>query len=270
MIEHLRGRDRKLEPLGWTGQHAEWIALVCLHSGVFTRGQFCLFRYGSPTGTSIRQVIDPAAGGGREQTHYVLGTKLCRISSNAIYRALPRTSATGEGPARRLSCGGFCRSFMIWNSPPSRRRSSFLKRSACRALDSAPDTVWRATAALPLKLPLAVEPEIVTFVRRSGPPDAYRTPRVPRMGRFGMRFARRGGRFAWSELPLKMPSWTVDRVLEKWAALRQGKPSELTPKQEIDRPMKDDDEFLAPYGDSGEPCSGFYKMPKPTSRKESD
>ena len=27
MIEHLRGRDRKLEPLGWTGQDAEWIAL---------------------------------------------------------------------------------------------------------------------------------------------------------------------------------------------------------------------------------------------------
>ena len=40
-IEHLRGRDRKLEPLGWTGPDAEWIALVCLHSGVFTRAQFC-------------------------------------------------------------------------------------------------------------------------------------------------------------------------------------------------------------------------------------
>ena len=24
MIEHLRGRDRNLEPLGWTGQEAEW------------------------------------------------------------------------------------------------------------------------------------------------------------------------------------------------------------------------------------------------------
>ena len=35
MIEHLRGRDRKLEPLGWTGWRAEWITLVCLHSGVF-------------------------------------------------------------------------------------------------------------------------------------------------------------------------------------------------------------------------------------------
>ena len=41
MIEHLRGRERALEPLGWRGQDAEWIALVCLHSGVFTRAQFC-------------------------------------------------------------------------------------------------------------------------------------------------------------------------------------------------------------------------------------
>ena len=43
MIAHLRGRDRKLEPLGWTGRDAEWIALVCLHSGVFTRAQFCQY-----------------------------------------------------------------------------------------------------------------------------------------------------------------------------------------------------------------------------------
>ena len=41
MIEHLRGRERALEPLGWTGREAEWIALVCLHSGVFIRPQFC-------------------------------------------------------------------------------------------------------------------------------------------------------------------------------------------------------------------------------------
>ena len=41
MIEHLKGRERALAPLGWTGREAEWIALVCLHSGVFTRAQFC-------------------------------------------------------------------------------------------------------------------------------------------------------------------------------------------------------------------------------------
>ena len=41
MIEHLRGREQALASLGWTGREAEWIALVCLHSGVFTRAQFC-------------------------------------------------------------------------------------------------------------------------------------------------------------------------------------------------------------------------------------
>ena len=60
MIEHLRGRDRKLEPLGWTGRDAEWIALVCLHSGVFTRAQFCDYFSTSRTRPSaaFRQVID--------------------------------------------------------------------------------------------------------------------------------------------------------------------------------------------------------------------
>ena len=41
MIEHLKGREQALASLGWTGREAEWIALVCLHSGVFTRPQFC-------------------------------------------------------------------------------------------------------------------------------------------------------------------------------------------------------------------------------------
>ena len=43
MIEHLKGRERALASLGWTGREAEWIALVCLHSGVFTRAQFCRY-----------------------------------------------------------------------------------------------------------------------------------------------------------------------------------------------------------------------------------
>ena len=41
MIEHLKNREQALASLGWTGREAEWIALVCLHSGVFTRVQFC-------------------------------------------------------------------------------------------------------------------------------------------------------------------------------------------------------------------------------------
>ena len=42
MIPHLQGREKALEPLGWTGRKAEWIALACLHSGgLFTRAQLC-------------------------------------------------------------------------------------------------------------------------------------------------------------------------------------------------------------------------------------
>ena len=73
MIEHLRGRDRKLEPLGWTGPDAEWIALVCLHSGVFTRGQFCdYFSTGRKQAERFCQVIGAAPSGGRERKLYVL------------------------------------------------------------------------------------------------------------------------------------------------------------------------------------------------------
>ena len=43
MIAHLHDREKSLEPFGWKGREAEWIALVCLHSGVFTRTQFCYF-----------------------------------------------------------------------------------------------------------------------------------------------------------------------------------------------------------------------------------
>ena len=66
MIAHLRGRERELETLGWTGQDAEWIALVCLHSGVFTRAQFCHYfdaRIASGRLRFVKTLIDRKAGG---------------------------------------------------------------------------------------------------------------------------------------------------------------------------------------------------------------
>ena len=90
MIEHLRGRDRKLEPLGWTGPDAEWIALVCLHSGVFTRGQFCdYFSTGRPQALRfVKALIERRAAVENESFMFSGGARPCRISSNAIYRAL--------------------------------------------------------------------------------------------------------------------------------------------------------------------------------------
>ena len=90
MIEHLRGREKALEPLGWTGPEAEWIALVCLHSGVFTRAQFChYFETQRMTASRfVKTLINRKAAVENEWPVFNGGGKSCRISSKPIYRAL--------------------------------------------------------------------------------------------------------------------------------------------------------------------------------------
>ena len=60
MIEHLQGWERALETLGWRGCEAEWIAPVCLHSGVFTLAEFCFHLNASRMRALrfVRQLVD--------------------------------------------------------------------------------------------------------------------------------------------------------------------------------------------------------------------
>ena len=90
MIEHLRGREKALEPLGWTGPEVEWIALVCLHSGVFTRAQFCHYfeTHRKRAERFVKTLVDRKAGIESEWPVFNGGGKSCRISSKPIYRAL--------------------------------------------------------------------------------------------------------------------------------------------------------------------------------------
>ena len=96
MIQHLHDREKALESFGWKGREAEWIALVCLHSGVFTRAQF---RYFFESGDNrkraerfVRDLVKRELG-----AEYPLpqglpnkrgGAKACRISNKEIYRKL--------------------------------------------------------------------------------------------------------------------------------------------------------------------------------------
>ena len=60
MIEHLHDREKALGPFGLKGREAQWVALVCLHSGVFTRPQFCFFFDDAPrvrTALTLRVVF---------------------------------------------------------------------------------------------------------------------------------------------------------------------------------------------------------------------
>ena len=101
MIEHLRGRERALEPLGWTGREAEWIALVCLHSGVFIRPQFCHY-FNTDRKQALRVVralVARRAGIEGDSMMFPGGARLCRISNMAIYRALAPLFSHCCGPS---------------------------------------------------------------------------------------------------------------------------------------------------------------------------
>ena len=106
MIAHLKGREKALESFGWTGRRAEWIALVCLHSSVFTRDQISDW-LGINRRTArrfVRDLLDRRLAA----EDRLAGRKVCRIFARAVYRALGaedirhRRIASSEVLLRRL------------------------------------------------------------------------------------------------------------------------------------------------------------------------
>ena len=270
MIEHLRGRDRKLEALGWTGQNAEWIALVCLHSGVFTRAQFCHY---FDTANRVRAqrfvkaLIERRQAVETDLVAFNGGGKTCRISSNAIYRALGvedirhRRTASKPVVMRRLLSLDFVLEHpgMNWLPAEPEKVEFFEKIGLPRRL--IPHRIYYGVGGnqkryFAIKLPLAVDPEIVTFVYVD--PGHQTDTELYSWG------AAHGP--LWDALRKKGRQVRVigiavenaildrtDRVLEAWAAADPGTPDEaLTVKQEIkaidDAMTHSDENFLARYG----------------------
>ena len=286
MIEHLRGRDRKLEPLGWTGHDAEWIALVCLHSGVFTRAQFCdYFRTETKAAHRfVKSLIERRAALETDQISLNGGGKTCRISSKAIYRALGVENIRHRRPAsntlvmRRLLSLDFVLEHAAMNWLPAEPEKVEFFEKIGLPLRLLPRRIYYGVAGnqkryFALKLPLAVEPEIVTFVYAD---PGHQTDRE--LYSWG---AAHGP--LWDALRKKGRQVRVigiavenaivdrtDRVLKKWAAAEPGATHEgPTPKQEInairDAMKQDDEEFLAPYGGfdgAMERLGVLYKMPE--------
>ncbi len=87
MIPHLGDRAEALADLGWTGRDAEWVALVCLHSGVFLRQQYLAFIGQTNSGLASRFVTRCGRGAAEEPWD---GTcmRLCRLAARQWYRAV--------------------------------------------------------------------------------------------------------------------------------------------------------------------------------------
>ena len=272
MIGHLRGRDRKLEPLGWTGQDAEWIALVCLHSGVFTRAQFCDYfhTHRKRAERFVKALLDRQAAVESEWPLMNGGGKTCRISSNAIYRALGvenirhRRKASKPVVMRRLLSLDFVLEHpgMNWLPTEPEKVEFFVKLGLPRRL--IPRRIYYGVVGnqkryFALKLPLAVDPETVTF--------AYVDPGHRTDTELCSWGAAHGA--LWDALRKKgrqvrligiaVENANVDRaarLLQAWAATDPGTPNEgLTVKQEIrairDAMKQKDREFLGRYGGFG-------------------
>ena len=272
MIEHLRGRDRKLEPLGWTGPDAEWIALVCLHSGVFTRPQFCHYfdTDSKRAHRFVKALIERKTAVEGEWPIVNGGGKTCRISSNAIYRTLGvenirhRRKASKPVVMRRLLSLDFVLEHPGMNWLPTEPEKVEFFEKLGLSLRLIPRRIYYGVAGnqkryFALKLPLAVDPEIVTFAYVD---PGHRTD--TELCSWGAAHGplwdalRKKGRQV-RVIGVAVENTAVDRtarLLEAWAAAEPGTPDEgLTVKQEIkaidDAMTQKDREFLARYGGFG-------------------
>ena len=273
MIEHLRGRERELEPLGWTGQDAEWIALVCLHSGVFTRAQFCHYfdTYRKQAYRFVKVLLDRKQAVEIDWPILNGGGKTCRISSKAVYRALGienvrhRRTASNPVVMRRLLSLDFVLEHpgMGW-LPAEAEKVEFFQKLGL-PLHLIPRRIYYGVVGnqkryFALKLPLAVDPETVTFAYID---PGHQTDRE--LYSWGAAHGplwealRKKGKHV-RVIGIAVENATVDRaarVLEIWAAADPGTSDEgLTPKQEIkaieDAMERNDLAYLEQYGGFGE------------------
>ena len=282
MIEHLRGRERALEPLGWTGREAEWIALVCLHSGVFIRPQFCdYFETDRKQALRVvRALVERRAAIEGDSMMFLGGARLCRISSMAIYRALGvenirhRRKARNSVLMRRLMSLDFVLEHPGLNWLPTEPekveffeglgvRSRLLPRRIYYGDDGAKKRYFA------LKLPIAGGADTVTF--------AYVDPGRESTGELNSWGAAHGP--LWDAIRAKGIRVEVvaigaeldtvlraDRVLQAWAAAPEKDATGPTVKQEMaaikDAIHRRDRAFLATYGGMGEAGQRYVELHK--------
>ncbi len=177
MIAHLKGREKALAAFGWTGRQAEWITLVCLHSGVFTRGQATRFLDAHPE--QVRRGIQElvAQGVAREEIEPRAADigRVCRIFGRAIYRALGaehirhRREASVEVLLRRLLSLDYVIEHpdLPWLPTEDEKVAAFEALGIEKAI--LPSRLYRGAMDdtrryFPVKLPVAVEPDRAVFV----------------------------------------------------------------------------------------------------------
>ena len=98
MIAHLRGREDALVRSGWTRREAEWLALVCLHSGLFLRSQYLAF-IGRTNPALVNRFVRRCRKHAVEEPWNGSRLRICRIAARRIYRTLGAEHVRHRRPA---------------------------------------------------------------------------------------------------------------------------------------------------------------------------
>ncbi len=177
MIAHLKGREKALAAFGWQGRKAEWIALVCLHSGVFTRAQAT--RFLETHHERARRLVLALIRQGLAAEETVPGIRgigrVCRIYARAVYRALGaehirhRRTASPEVLLRRLLSLDYVIEHADLPWLPTEREKVAAFEALGLERDLLPVKVYRGAAGatarhFPLKLPVALDSARALFV----------------------------------------------------------------------------------------------------------
>ena len=281
MIEHLKGREQGLAPLGWTGREAEWIALVCLHSGVFTRPQFCrYFDAGRKRAYRfVKALIDRKEAVESEWAVVNGAGKSCRISSKPIYRVLGvenirhRRQANRSVVMRRLLSLDFVLEHpgMNW-LPTEGEKVEFIEGLGVHSNLIPRRIYYGAVRAqkryFALKLPVAGGDKTVTFAYVDPGRDSTVELNTwgAAHGQLWDAIRAKGRRVEVIAIGAELDAvLRADRVLQLWAAAEPGKVIEgLTVKQEISAIREalhsDDEEFMSQYGGFNQAAERYKEL----------
>ncbi len=170
-----------LRDLGWTDRQADWLTLVCLHSGVFTRSQYQA-RYDVTPGPAtrfVRTLMDAgvARDAARLERRGYRPTSVCHVHARSLYRALGtednrhRRRASPEVTMRRLLSLDYVLEHhdLDW-LPTEPEKLAYFERLGIR-VTVLPQRVYRGPSSdrptcryFPLKLPIVGNGTTTTFV----------------------------------------------------------------------------------------------------------
>lgn len=175
-VPHLAGRDAALRDLGFRDREAAWLALVCLHSGVFTRTQFC--RHHACHQQIAARFVDRliAAGVARERPLPAPSRhRYVHVHGRGLYKALEiehvrhRRSAEDVVLFRRLLSLDYVLHHpeLPWLATEPEKVAHFTDRGLHR--DQLPSRLYGGAAKrtrryFALKLPIAADVSSATFV----------------------------------------------------------------------------------------------------------